>query len=1095
MIKATMGFLFRGGKFRSNSCHNLLISHFLTRTLVQQACLSILPSKSLENPKRVDKSSDPNKPIELQGSGPLFNEILGILGTESIEVDKAAPCGFLISKESQLRGNTGSVESSLDQLQGVCGNAEQKTDHLKMGNLLSLENNGNKVPDEVELLDVYPTVHKVTEIVRTENGVLSMEERLENADFNYSDEVVEKVLKNCFRFPHLALRFFNWVKLSKGFRHNTRTFNMMINVAGEAKELGLVEDLAEEMVKISCEKNVKTWTILVSHYGKAKLIGKALLVFENMRRSGVEPDAIACRIMLHSLCDAGRSDLALEFYKDMAHKEMKLDVALHKKLLKCFAMSGDVTAVYLVGENMIKLSEIPESHTYSLMLKSFCIAGRIRESLELIRELKNQNVTLDTGTFEILVKGLCSKDRIADAMEILEIMKKRNVLDHSIYGILISAHLKKNGVSEALNIFQDAKKSSNISVSIYTNLMQYFFWKNEFQKGLELYNEMLETGLQLDNVAITAAAAGYIRQNCISEAWEVLKSMDEKGIKPTSKTYTILIKELCKVSKTDEVIKMLNEMTVHKVNIQHDIFRYVLSYLKKQGEMGKLNVVMQIQKGFTSYPRGKEELTADECSEPKFIGKKLNPIVQERLLNSSSESMTRFGGNPDMQKVRQVLSASADWCFIQEKLEKLNIHFSPDLVEEILRSSALNIGNALKFFSWVGKQTGYNHNEQSYNMALKTAGRGKNFKEMRSLFHEMRRRGCSITSDTWTIMIMQYGRTGLTDIALSIFREMKVSGCKPSKSTYTSLITTLCGKKGRKVDEAIKIYQEMLQAGCAPEKELVETYVLCLCEVDRLSDARSCIESLHRFGFSVPLSYSLYIRALCRAEKLEAALTLMDEIGSESNLLDQYTYGSLIHGLLRRGQLEDALAKIKRLEQLGIHPTVHVYTALIIYFLKQKEINRALETLEEMKRRGCQPTIVTYSALICGYVRTGKVGDAWNVFRHLKENGPSPDFKTYSMFVDCLCKVGSSEEALKLISEMLHDGIIPSAINFRNIVYGLNREGKPNLAKVVLKKKLDIKSRRKLVTLSFSLSYLISQHNTNFSFAFLSLFLLQNIKL
>ncbi|KAL7154516.1 hypothetical protein ABFS83_03G006900 [Erythranthe nasuta] len=1033
-----MRYLFKGGTFNSISCNNLIISQFIASRLVRKECLSILSSKSLENPKRVDK--------ELHGFGPLFDEILGILGTESIAADRDAPCGFSISKESQLKGNTAGVESPLHQLQGVCENAEEKSDHIKSGNLSALGDNENAVSDEIEFEDVYPIVCKVTEIVRTENGVPPMEERLEKADFNYNEEVVEKVLKNCFKYPHLALRFFNWVKFSKGFRHTTNTFTVMINVAGEAKELSLVEDLAEEMVRSSCNMNVKTWTILLSHYGKSRLISKSLLVFENMRQSGVEPDAIAYRIMLGALCNGGRSDLALEFYKDMVHNEVNIDLGLCKQLLKCFALSGDVSSVYSVGENMKKNSEISEPQIYHLMLKSFCIAGRIRESLELIRDLKNKNVILDAGIFETLVKGLCSKDRIMDAMEILEIMKKKNVFDENIYRNLISTYLRRNEVAEALSLFEEAKKYGNISVSTYTNLMQHLFWKNEFQKGLELYDEMLEMGLELDCVAITAVAVGYVRKNCISEAWEVFMSMDEKGIEPTSKSYTIFINELCKVCSTDEIIKTLNEMKVRKVNIQDGIFRHVRYHLKKKGETEKLDGA----------------LIDGQCSQPKSIGKsEADRTVQERS-SKYSAGPARFEWNSDMHEIRRILSASFDWCFIQEKLEKLNFQFCPDLVVEILRSSAFNITNALKFFSWVGEKTGYNHNEQSYNMALKISGQGKNFKEMRNLFHEMRRKGCLITPDTWTIMIMQYGRTGLTDIALEIFGEMKISGCKPDKSTYTSLITSLCGKKGRKTDEAIRLFQEMLRVGFAPDKELVETYVGCLCEVNKLSDAKNCIDSLCKFGFSIPLSYSLYFRALCRAEKLEHALTLMDKIGSEKNLLDQYTYGSLIHCLLRRGRLEDALAKIKCMEKQGIHPTVHVYTSLIIYFLKEKEINRALETLEEMKKRGCQPTIVTYSALICGYVRLGKITEAWDVFGNIKKNGPLPDFKTYSMFVDCLCRVGKSEEASRLISEMLHDGIIPSTINFRNIIYGLNREGKPDLARVVLKKKLDIKSRRKL---------------------------------
>ncbi|GFP82737.1 putative pentatricopeptide repeat-containing protein at5g06400 mitochondrial [Phtheirospermum japonicum] len=1053
-ISETMRYLFMSGLVNSNSGHISLNSHFLTPRVVHLVYLSTLSSKSPQNPKKTDNSTSLNNPRELQGLTPLFNEILGILGTENIKVDKGTPYDFLMSKETQLKGNISSVVSSPGHQQGVCGNADEITIPVKMKNVSGSENNGTVI-DYIELKDVHPIVRKVTEIVRSINDIISMEEKLENAGFIYNEEVVENVLKNCFKVPHSAFRFFNWVKFKKGFRHTTDTYNLMMNVAGEGKDFALVEELSSEMEKNNCGKNIKTWTILVSHYGKSKLIGKALLTFDEMKRAGFEPDSVVYRTMIRSLCDAGKADLALEFYKDTVINEVNLDLGSYKNLLKCFALSGNFDAVNLVGENMMSLSEIPETHVYGLMLKSFCIAGRIKESLELIRDLKGKNIVLDAGIFETLVKGLCSKDRITDAMEILEIMKKKDIFDENIYRILISTYLRRNEVSEAFDLFREAKKHGNISVSTYTNLMQHLFWKNEFEKGFQLFNEMLETGVQLDSVAITAVAAGYARQNRASEAWKVFESMDEKGIKPTSKSYTILINELCKVSKTDQIVKALTGMQVRKVNIRDDVFGQVVSYLEKQGEIEKRNAVMQIPRGSTSYPRGRdrdrEKQNAGQCNQPEPV-RKSEPnqlVAQERLYE-----------NRDIKEVCQILSSLTDWC---EKLEKLNFQFTPDLVVEILRNCGPNIGTALNFFSWVGKQTGFSHNERSYNMALKIAGQGKNFKQMRSLFYEMSRRGCLITSDTWTIMIMQYGRTGLTDIALSNFREMKNSGCKPTKSTYSSLITSLCGKKGRKIDEAIEIYQEMVRTGWGPDKELVETYVGCLCEANKLAEAKNCIESLHKFGYSVPLSYSLYFRALCRAGKLEDALALMDEIGSERNILDQYTYGSLIHCLLRRGRLEEALAKMKYMEQLGTRPSVHVYTALMIYYLKEKEINRALEILEEMEKRGCQPTIVTYSALICGYVRLGKVSDAWDVFESLKRNGPSPDFKTYSMFIDCLCKTGESEEAFKLVKEMMHDGIVPSTINFRNVIYGLNREGKSNLARVVLKEKLDLKRRRKMV--------------------------------
>jgi len=1025
-------------------------------------------SKEAAIPSPLTKLSRSKKPqdthlknrAETSTFGLLFNEIKEVLGADSFTADRSES-GISVSKD--IHGLDAEVkEEHSHWTEGVCGNAEDAV-LLEKDYVLALEDAqlGNLGGN-----DVSPEVHKITEIVRAENGLVSMEEQLEKLSVRFDAEVVEKVLKRCFKVPHLALRFFNWVNRRDEFRHTTKTYNTMLSIAGEAKEFQLVEKLVEEMERNLCEKDIKTWTIIISLYGNGKLISKALLAFENMRKCGCEPDAQVYKKMIRALCFARKADIAIEFYKEMDQKDMVLDVGLYKMLMDCMARSGDIAAVRSVADDMMRVCQIPEHNVYGYVLKSLCISGRIREALEWIRELKSKDVTLDPEYFETLVKGLCRADRIADALEIVNIMKRRHLVDGKVYGIIISGYLKRNDVSKALDLFQSMKEAGHMPMtSTYTELMQRLFRLDEYEKGCVLYNEMLERGVKPDTVAITAMVAGHVSQNRVSEAWKVFKSMEDRGIKPTWKSYSVFIKELCKVSRIDEIFKVFNEMQAYKIDIRDEIFDWILSYMEKKGEQDSIEKIKRMRRVYKLYPQEGELPSTDATGEQELkLELNSNQSVAVRMDCHLMEPPAKNYDEKDLHEICRILSTSTDWCLIQEALEKCNIQFTPDLVVEILRNCNMHGSAALHFFSWAGKQSGYCHTTETYNMAIKLAGRGKDFKHMRHLFYEMRRRGCSITSDTWTIMIMQYGRTGMTEIALKIFGEMKVNSCQPNGSSYKYLIISLCRRKGRKADEAIKIFEEMMRAGYIPDKELVEAYLGCLCEVGRLLDARRCTDSLRGVGFAIPLCHSLYIRALCQAGRLDEAQALVDEIGAEGSMLDKYTYGSLVHGLLRKGRVEEALAKVDSLKQAGIPPTVHVYTSLMAHFMKDKQIERALEVFQKMQQEGCQPTVVTYTELIRGYMNTGKVVDAWDIFRCMKLKGPLPDFKTYSIFITSLCKIGRSEEALQLISEMIDSGIVPSTVNFREVFYGLNREGKQDLACTVLQQKSALRSKRKFLT-------------------------------
>lgn len=999
---------------------------------------------------------------DIDASRSLFNEITKILGSDTVFPDHS-PSGFLFPFE--IRDTQVGFKEKHDCTERVCENAEEKVGVGKDESFPVLEDTRvGKMGEE----DICKMVGEITEIIRGENCSVSVEERLENMGYcELNVEAFDRVFKRCFKMPHLGLRVFNWLKVKDGFSHTTHTYNTMLCLAGEAKEFGLVKKLAEEMDECGVQKDVKTWTILVSQYGKGKKISEALLAFENMQKFGCEPDAVSYKTAIRLLCSSGKGDIAMEFYNDMVRKDILLDdVTLYKMLMNCMAKSGDVAAVSLLGNDMMRLSLMPERSVLGCMLKSFCISGRIKEALELICDLKYKDVVLEPGYFETLVRGLCKEGRISDALEIVEIMKRRDIVDGNIHGIIINGYLRRNDVRMALDVFQNMNESGYMPiVSTYTELIQHLFRLSRYEEACMLYDEMLRKGIKPDVVAITAMVAGHVSQNRISEAWKIFKSMECQGIKPTWKSYLVFVKELCKDSRTDDIIKVLYEMQASKIVIKDEVFHWVITYMENKGELALKEKVQQMHSASKLVPENfneseKQVSLISELGEDKGVGQ----TKLEKVDCSSLHPILKTYREQDVCDVCRILSSSLHWSSIQEKLEKSNIEFTPEFVMDTLQICRMHGYTVLNFFSWVGKQPGYRHTVESYNIAIKIAGCGKDFKHMRSLFYEMRRNNYPITPETWTIMILLYGRTGLTEMAMNCFNEMKADGYSPSRSTYKFLIITLCGRKGRKIDDALKIYNEMINSGHVPDKELIETYLGCLCETGRISEARKCIDSLQKSGYTVPLSYSLFIRALCRAGKVEEALKLIEEVGAEKSCVEKLTSGSIIHGLLQKGKLEEALAKVNAMKQEGIKPTIHVYTSLIVHFFKEKQVEKATEIYQEMQELGYEPNVVTYSALICGYMNMGRFNDAWNLFYRMKFKGPFPDFKTYSMFLSCLCKVGRSEEAMELISYMLESGIVPSTINFRTVFYGLNREGKQGLARAVLQQKSEMIRKRKLIS-------------------------------
>ncbi|PAN32742.1 hypothetical protein PAHAL_5G508700 [Panicum hallii] len=960
-----------------------------------------------------------------------------------------------------------------------------------MGHLGGLPDDGSQPSDTAgsavnpDADNVSEAVHRIMGVLRSQAPVSSMEERLESLGVTYTPQLVNMVLKRCFKVRQLGFWFFHWVKRLPRFRHTTETYNTMLYITGEAWTFAIMEELVGEMDRQMCPKDVKTWTIILSSYGKAGLVGKMLSTFEAMRKSGsIGIDSKVYMTVLHALCNAKKPELALEFYKDMP-RNMEVGTGILRLLMCCLATSDNAAeAVCSIRDDMIKGMKHPEEYCYMEALRSFCIAGKVEEAWKVFQQMKRKSMA-SPFAFQNLLRGLCKAGKMAEALQIIEYMKGTLGINSAEFAFLIDGYLRKGEHTKALDLLRVMREHGCVPlVSSYTQLMQHLFAIDQYEEACGLFEEMLKNGVEPDIITLTALIGGHVRSGHISEAWDAFRNINKSGQKPTLKAYTVFIQELCKASRPLEAAELLKEMLESDFRPSEGTFCRVISALRDKFYLEEVSNVERMWASFNlRSPRGGLQFKPldgiDTVDKFRRLHKS-NPEEKElglEFIGYSSDQNGKLSGfklsddthkreqehdysDGDVEKICQILSSSDDWGPMQQALEMRSVHFSPNLVDAILKRCKRNSRAALQFFSWVGKRSYYMPTTKTYTTAMKLAGSAKDFKCMRYLYREMLRTGCSPTVDTWNVMVCQYGNAGLSEKALETFREMKQHGFLPNKTTYQHLIMYLTRSEGRKVDEAAIIFKEMCHAGHIPDNDTVFKYISALCECRKIAEARSSVVFLCERGFSVKFGYSIFLRSLCRADRVEEALSLFNCIEKHGCSRDQYMYASLIHALLRRDQFEDAVAKLTEMKKAGIPQNTYMYTSFIVYYFQKGDVAKALDVLKEMEENGCEPTVVTHSALIRGYMAMDMVSEAWDVFQQMKLKGPAPDFETYSMFISRLCKAGRSEGGLQLIHDMLECGFIPSTVNFMTVVHGLNMEGKHGLAESVLRSKWHLRRQR-----------------------------------
>ncbi|KAF9603288.1 hypothetical protein IFM89_034637 [Coptis chinensis] len=138
----------------------------------------------------------------------------------------------------------------------------------------------------------------------------------------------------------------------------------------------------------------------------------SLEVYSNMVCEGVElngvvivnlllPDGTLYEVIVYALCNAGKGDIVMKFYKEMVCKNIEVDMNLYNVLMNCLSRSGNILDVRLVGEDMINVSQVPQQKFKGILLK----LPHYNKACKLYDELLESGIQPDIVAMTALVAG------------------------------------------------------------------------------------------------------------------------------------------------------------------------------------------------------------------------------------------------------------------------------------------------------------------------------------------------------------------------------------------------------------------------------------------------------------------------------------------------------------------------------------------------------------------------------------------------------------------------------------------------------------------------------------------------------------------
>lgn len=345
-----------------------------------------------------------------------------------------------------------------------------------------------------------------------------------------------------------------------------------------------------------------------------------------------------------------------------------------------------------------------------------------------------------------------------------------------------------------------------VETIFYNVTMKSLRFGRQFQHIEDLAFEMMNNGVELDNITYSTIISCAKRCNLFAKAVEWFERMYKTGVMPDEITYSAVLDVYAKLGRVEEVISLYERGRASGWKPDPIAFAVLGKMFGEAGDYDGLRYMFQEMKLLEVEP---DLLLYNTLFEA--LGKAKKPGLAKGLY----QNMISSGISPNGKTLTALIKiyGRARWA-----------------------KDALDVWETLKSKGWPIE---FN----LYNILLGMCADIGLEEEGQDLFEEMKKsENCKPDSWSYTAMLNIYGSGGDVDKAMELFYEMSKLGIDLNVMGCTCLIQ--CLGKARRIDALVSVFKVSIEKGIKPDDKLSGCLLSALsyCEGEDVNKVISCLQ-------------------------------------------------------------------------------------------------------------------------------------------------------------------------------------------------------------------------------------------------------------
>jgi pentatricopeptide repeat protein len=343
---------------------------------------------------------------------------------------------------------------------------------------------------------------------------------------------------------------------ARGFVRDKIVLNTLINAYAKCGSLLDARKVFEEM----CERNVISWTSVISAYASHGQAEEALGLFRRMQRMGVQPNHFTVATVLPACAKLTALEQGMEIHEEIIRRGFQSDVFVGNALVDMYAKCGSIENARNVFDKMLQRDVV----SWTSMIASCEQNGHVDEALELFYRMQLLGVRPNMKTFTSAVSACANLRALEQGMDIHEQISTNGFQSDSLLeNALLDMYAKCGNIDKARAVFEQMPQRTAIS---WTAMIAGYMLNGHADEALKLFWDMPER----NTASWTAMIAGYAQNGHSVEALELYRQMQNACVKPDSKTFVSVLPACGKLAALGQG-KDIHEDIIRR-QLQSDIF-------------------------------------------------------------------------------------------------------------------------------------------------------------------------------------------------------------------------------------------------------------------------------------------------------------------------------------------------------------------------------------------------------------------------------------------------------------------------------------------------------------------------------------------